>query len=174
MSDQILINEFRFKSIVLLKSWPDSAENTITIIAEYLNVKAMPKMGKFIIEDDVYCAMLSPGHYMLCSFNEGLCSKVSALISPEIAAIVDVSHSRRAIRLNGENSTRLLNKGIAINLTDDLLSGSTVLQSSIHSIGIILFKFKTDDYLIFSYSSFFESFNEWVIDSALEYGYARP
>lgn len=174
MSDQLSINEFYFKSMILLKSWPDSAENAAAILKAFLNVKALPKMGYFIIENDVYCAMLSPGHYMLYSVDEGLCSKISALVSSEIAAIVDASHSRRAIRLSGKNSTRLLNKGIAINLTDDSLSGSTVLQSSIHSIGIILFKFKGDDYLIFSYSSFFESFNEWVIDSALEYGYARP
>ena len=42
----------------------------------------------------------------------------------------------------------------------------------IHSIGIILLKLEPNNYLIFSYRSFFDSFYAWVIDSAKEYGYA--
>jgi heterotetrameric sarcosine oxidase gamma subunit len=172
MPDKLSIGEFSFKSMVLIKSWSDSVEITDTLLAKYLGVKLIPKVGQFISQDDVYCAVLSPGHIMLFSTHESRFSDVSKILSPETAAIINVSHSRRGIRLQGEKSTSLLNKDIAIDLSDDAFPELRVLQSSIHSIGIILFKLKSDDYLIFSYSSFFESFYAWVIDSAEEYGYA--
>ena len=173
MSDQLLIGEFNFQSMILIKSWPNSVEVTTALLAKYLNVKLLPKVGEFTFKNDIYCAVLSPGHIMLFSTLEIKFSDVSEILSPEMAAIIDISHSRRGIRLQGENSSNLLNKDIAIDLSDDAFPELRVLQSSIHSIGIILFKLQSDDYLIFSYSSFFESFYEWVIDSAQEFGYAH-
>jgi len=174
MSDKLSIGEFRFKSMVLIKSWPDSAEAADTLLVKYLGVASLPKVGGFISKEDIFCAVLSPGHIMLFSIQESRFSDLSKIFSPQIAAIVDISNSRRGIRLQGGNSTLLLNKDIAIDLSDDAFPKFSVLQSSIHSIGIILFKFNPDDYLIFSYSSFFESFYAWVIGSAEEYGYAHP
>ncbi|MBT5074277.1 MAG: hypothetical protein HOJ34_04345 [Kordiimonadaceae bacterium] len=172
MSDQLSIKEVRYQSMVLIKSWPDSAQKTDAILAAFLGIDALPVVGDFISQNDIYFAVISPGHFMMFSNNELLCSEISKLFSADIASVVDISHSRCGISLNGKNSDNLLNKGIAINLTDDDLPGMSVLQSSIHSIGIIMFKLQHDDYLIFSYSSFFDSFYAWVIDSAEEYGYA--
>lgn len=172
MSDKLSINEVRYQSMILIKSWPGSAKDVDAIVATYLGVDALPAVGKFISQEDTYCATLSPGHFMIFSSNGLLCSDVSKLFSSDIASVVDISHSRCGIRLSGKNSTTLLNKGVAINLNDDALPKMSVLQSSVHSIGIILFKMQHDDYLIFSYSSFYDSFYAWVIDSAEEYGYA--
>ena len=172
MSDKILISEPHFNSMVLIKSWPDSSEIMNKILEEYLSLSQLPKVGEFIFQDNIYCAMLSPGHIMLFSFRENLCPEITKIILPEIAAIIDVSHSRRGLRIQGKSSTNLLNKGIAINLSEDNFPELGVLQSSIHSIGIILLKLEPNNYLIFSYRSFFDSFYAWVIDSAKEYGYA--
>lgn len=174
MSDKLSISEYSFNSMILIKSWPDSTEITDSLLAKYLGVKSLPKVNEFISQNDIFCAMLSPGHFMLFSAHESLFSDLSKIFSAEVAVIIDISHSRRGVRLQGKNSTRLLNKGIAIDLGDDEFPPLRVLQSSIHSIGIILFKLNPDDYLIFSYSSFFEDFYAWVIDSAEEYGYAHP
>ena len=172
MSDKISIAKVHYQNMILIKSWPGSAKDVDAIVATYLSVDTLPEVGKFISRDDTYCAALSPGHFMIFSNNLLLCSEVPKLFSSDIASVVDISHSRCGIRLSGENSKALLNKGIAINLNDSALPKMSVLQSSVHSIGIILFKMQYDDYLIFSYSSFFDSFYAWVIDSAEEYGYA--
>ena len=172
MTDKLSINEVRYQNMILIKSWPDSAKDADAILATYLGVNVLPTVGNFVNPEETYCAALSPGHFMIFSNNRSLYSEVQKLLSADIASVVDISHSRCGIHLSGKNSTTLLNKGISINLNDDALPEMSVLQSSVHSIGIILFKVQYEDYLIFSYSSFFDSFYTWVIDSAAEYGYA--
>ncbi|MBT5185907.1 MAG: hypothetical protein HOH19_03490 [Kordiimonadaceae bacterium] len=172
MSDQLSIKEARYQGMVLIKSWLDSVKKADVIIANYLGVDALPEIGGFIFQNDIYCAALSPGHYMMFADNELLCSEILNLFSADIASVVDISHSRCGIRLKGKYSDCLLNKGIAVNLHDDALPEMSVVQSSIHSIGVILFKMSHDDYLVFCYSSYKTRFYEWVIDSAKEYGYA--
>ncbi|MDG1707960.1 MAG: hypothetical protein P8H03_04320, partial [Emcibacteraceae bacterium] len=131
MSDKLSISEFHFKSMVLVKAWPESEQVTNNTLAKYLNVNSLPNMGNFISQDDVYCAVLSPGHIMLMSTHENRFSDLSELLSPDLAAFIDVSHSRRGLRLQGSQSAHLLNKDIAIDLSDKALPELSVLQSSI-------------------------------------------
>ncbi|MDG1437628.1 MAG: hypothetical protein P8P98_01530, partial [Emcibacteraceae bacterium] len=127
MSDILSISEFKFGSMILIKSWPDSVEVTSAVLAKYLNEKSLPNVGEFIFQNDVYCAVLSPGHIMLFSNLENKFSDVSEILSPEIAAIIDISHSRRGLHLQGECSSNLLNKDIAIDLSDDAFPELKVL-----------------------------------------------
>ena len=107
---------------------------------------------------------------MIFSDHQNLHSELSKIIVPENAAITDVSQSRRGIRLKGKNAPIVLNKEIAIDLSNEATPESTVIQTSIHSIGVILIKLSLEDFLILSYSSFFESLSSWLIDSTKEYG----
>jgi len=169
--NKIIINKFSFNSTVVIKAWPDSLEQVISILSRYLNADQLPTLGRFNHYSDIYCAALTPGQFMVLSNNDDLHCELSALFSPEIAAVVDVSHSRSGLELKGKNVAKLLNKGLAINLDDDHLPPGSILQSTIHAIGIILIKSTSEHYSLFSYSSFSESLLEWVIDSSLEYGY---
>ena len=45
MPKDLSINEVRFKSMVLIKCWPDTSENIETIIISYLKLSALPKLG---------------------------------------------------------------------------------------------------------------------------------
>ena len=170
MPKDLSISEVRFKSMVLIKSWPDTSKNIESIIISYLKLSSLPEMGAIHFQKDTYIATLSPGHYMIFSDHQNLLSELSKIIVPENAAITDVSQSRRGIRLKGKNAPIVLNKEIAIDLSNEATPESTVIQTSIHSIGVILFKLSLEDFLILSYSSFFESLSSWLIDSTKEYG----
>ena len=169
MPKDLSISEARFKSMVLIKSWPDTSKNIESIIISYLKLSSLPDMGAIHFQKDTYIATLSPGHYMIFSDHQNLLSELSKIIVPENAAITDVSQSRRGIRLKGKNAPIVLNKEIAIDLSNKAMPANTVVQTDIHSIGVILFKFTAEDFLIFSYSSFFKSFYAWLIDATKEY-----
>ena len=156
--------------MVLIKSWPDTSKNIASIIISYLKLSSLPKVGAVHIQKNTYIATLSSGHYMIFSDDQSLLSELSKIIAPENAVITDVSHSRRGVRLIGENAPIILNKEIAIDLSDETTPESTVLQTNIHSIGVILVKHTSEDFLILSYSSFFISLSSWLIDSTKEYG----
>ena len=126
-------------------------------------------MGAVLRHNDIYIASLLPGHYMIISDRQNLQSELSKIITAENAAVIDISHSRRGIHLKGVNASLVLNKEIAIDLSNKVLPANTVVQTDIHSIGVILFKFTAEDFLIFSYGSFFKSFYAWLIDATKEY-----
>ncbi len=170
MPKDLSINEVRFKSMVLIKCWPDTSENIETIIISYLKLSALPKLGAVHIQKNTYIATLSPGHYIIFSEHQDLLSDLSKIIIPENAVITDVSQSRRGVHLKGINASLVLNKEIAIDFSNEAMPANTVVQTDIHSIGVILIKLSSEDFLIFSYSSFFESLSRWLIDSMKEYG----
>lgn len=143
-------------------------------LASFLDVAVLPNGNAFISNEDINCAVLSPGHYMIFSNELSLSDEALGIFNANEASVVDISHSRCGTGLSGKNSTAILNKGVAINLSDEAIPNMSVIQTSVHSIGIIIFKIQYDDYIIFSYSSLFESLYEWLIDSAIEYGYSQP
>ena len=169
MPNDLSINKIRFKSTLLIKSWPDTIENTTSIISSHFELQSLPKVGAFLIQKNMYISALSPGHYMIISDHQDLYLKLSKIITSENAAVVDTSHSRRGLRLKGADAPLILNKEIAIDLSNKTTSDFAVIQSEIHSIGVIVFKLSAEDFLIFSYSSLFESFYEWIIDAKKEY-----
>ncbi len=169
MPRDLSINKIRFKSTVLIKSWPDTSENTTSIISSHFKLQSLPKVGAFLIQKNMYIATLSPGHYMIISDHQDLYLKLSKIITSENAAVIDTSHSRRGLRLKGADAPLILNKEIAIDLSNKTTSELAVIQTEIHSIGVIVFKLSVEDFLIFSYSSLFESFYEWIIDTKKEY-----
>ena len=170
MPEDLSINEVRFKSMVLIKCWPDTLKNIEPIITSYLELPALPKVGAVHIQKNTYIATLSHGHYLIFSDHQGLLSDLSKIIIPENAVITDVSQSRRGVRLKGKHAPIVLNKEIAIDLSNETTPESSIIQSSIHSIGVILIKLSSEDFLILTYSSFFESLSSWLIDSMKEYG----
>ena len=169
MPRDLSINKISFKSTILIKSWPDTSENTTSIICSHFKLQSLPKVGTFLIQKNIHIATLSPGHYMIISDHQDLYLKLSKIITSENAAVIDTSHSRRGLRLKGADAPLILNKEIAIDLSNKTTSELAVIQTEIHSIGVIVFKLSAEDFLIFSYSSFFESFYEWIIDAKKEY-----
>jgi heterotetrameric sarcosine oxidase gamma subunit len=169
MPNDLSIYKIRFKSTVLIKSWSDTIENTISIISSHFELQSLPKVGAFLIQKNMYIAALSPGHYMIISDHQDLYLKLSKILLSENAAVIDISESRRGLHLKGADAPLILNKEIAIDLSNKTTSDFAVIQSEIHSIGVIVFKLSAEDFLIFSYSSLFESFYEWIIDAKKEY-----
>ena len=144
--------------------------NIASIIISYFELSSLPNVGAVLVHNDIYIASLLPGHYMIISDRQNLQSELSKIITAENAAVIDISHSRRGVHLKGVNASLVLNKEIAIDLSNKAMPANTVVQTDIHSIGVILIKLSSEDFLIFSYSSFFESLSRWLIDSMKEYG----
>ena len=59
MPNDLSINKIRFKSTVLIKSWPDTIENTTSIISSHFELQSLPKVGAFLIQKNVYCRPLA-------------------------------------------------------------------------------------------------------------------
>ena len=133
MPNDLSINKIRFKSTLLIKSWPDTIENTTSIISSHYELQSLPKVGAFLIQKNMYIAALSPGHYMIISDHQDLYLKLSKILSSENAAVIDISESRRGLHLKGANASLILNKEIAIDLSNKTTSLSELFIFSLIS-----------------------------------------
>lgn len=171
IKSSIVINKISFKSSVMIKTWPDQLSLCDDIISKFIGLEKMPVTGKFLQISDGYITCIAPGQYIVFSNNDKYYTEISALINSDIASLTDISHSRSGLTINGDQASDLLNKGLAIDLSNDNFPVGSATISTIHSIGVLFFKVENNNYMIFSYSSFSNSFFEWVIDCAKEYGY---
>lgn len=169
IQENISIKETRFKSLVLLKVWPDHIAELQGILSHFDEEIIVPLMGKFFSNADLYCVCISPGQYMFFSNNLDLFEQLSPLFTVNIATLTDLSHSRCAFQLKGNKSTSLLNKGLAIDLDGDFFPIGSATQSTIHSMAVLLLNIQKDEYLLLTFSSLAGSFSEWLLDASKEY-----
>ena len=87
--------------------------------------------------------------------------------------IRDLSHSRAAIQIQGDNAIDVLKKGSPLNFNEDQFSVNSSANTTYNGINILIDFISLDPKTlnIYSLRSFGGSFYHSITDSALEYGY---
>ena len=87
--------------------------------------------------------------------------------------ITDLSHSRAAIQIQGDNAIDVLKKGSPLNFNEDQFSVNCSANTTYNGINILIDFISLDPKTlnIYSLRSFGGSFYHSITDSALEYGY---
>ncbi len=88
-----------------------------------------------------------------------------------LASISDQSHGRVVIQIAGPKSRALLAKGTPVDLhTDEFPTGKSALTQMAH-VSVHLTRTGTDDFTLSVFRGFSESFWEWLVSQAGEFGY---
>ncbi len=88
-----------------------------------------------------------------------------------IASVVDQSHGRVVIRIEGPKSRNVLAKGTPVDLhTDEFPVGKSALTQMAH-VGVHLTRAGEDAFDLSVFRGFAESFWEWITSQAEEFGY---
>ena len=88
-----------------------------------------------------------------------------------IASIIDQSHGRVVIRIAGPKSRALLAKGTPVDLHDtEFAIGKSALTQIAH-VSVHLTRTGSDEFILSVFRGFSESFWEWLISQAAEFGY---
>jgi methylglutamate dehydrogenase subunit D len=88
-----------------------------------------------------------------------------------IASVTDQSHGRVTIRISGPKVRTVLAKGTPIDLhTDEFSIGKSALTQMAH-VGVHLTRTGIDEFTLSVFRGFSESFWEWLISQAVEFGY---
>ena len=87
--------------------------------------------------------------------------------------ITDLSHSRAAIQIQGDNAIDVLKKGSPVNFNEDQFSVNSSANTTYNGINILIdfISLEPKTLNIYSLRSFGGSFYHSITDSALEYGY---
>lgn len=109
----------------------------------------------------------------ICISSNYLKGKISSVFNDSDFGVTDLSHSRAAIQIQGENTFDVLKKGSPLNFNDNHFSVNNSANTTYNGINILIDFVNSDPKTmnIYSLRSFGGSFYHSLTDSALEYGY---
>lgn len=121
---------------------------------------------------DIRILWTGPDTWTFISENP-LKEKITSSFNDIDFGITDLSHSRAAIQIQGDNAIDVLKKGSPVNFNEDQFSVNSSANTTYNGINILIDFISLDPKTlnIYSLRSFGGSFYHSITDSALEYGY---
>jgi sarcosine oxidase subunit gamma len=115
---------------------------------------------------------IAPGAWMIVAADESDALRRLGERLHDLAAVVDQSHSRTALRLAGSRARDVLAKGCRLDLHPRTFHPGMCAQTVIAQIGVLLHQ--TDDrptYDLYVPAGYAVAFLDWLAASAAEFGY---
>ena len=169
---ELEISAHRPGSIQLVGAWPDSLADVCQKLRPICGGSPENKPGSCIQASGVLTTCLSPGQFLILADADSLEVQLRESFSTSEATIVDLGHSRTGFRLSGSKVRPLLAKGLAVDLDESVFPTLSSVQTTIDHVGALVVRLNRELFDIFVPSSFGRSFAHWLLDAALEFGYA--
>ena len=156
-------------SILQVTAWPDTVATVQAVLGELLNVTA-PEPGQSTTAPGVTVMAVAPGRYLVASTSADLVARFEAALPASDGAVVDLSHGRAVLKLEGAAAPAILAKGVAIDLSATAFSPARVVQTMIHHVDVTIVRRDSEAFDLWVLRSFAESMAEWLLDAGLEFG----
>ena len=117
---------------------------------------------------------LAPGAWMVVAegLEEGALYKSLLDELQGLAAVIDQSHGRAALRVSGARARDVLAKGCRLDLHPRAFTPGMCAQSAIAQIGVLLHQVdEAPTYDLYLFAGYALDFLEWLTTSAAEFGY---
>lgn len=159
----VTMTEVTNLSLQQVAVWPDSLSTVAGNVANIAGCGSAPAPGKSIIGTQATLIRVEPlkwwvlGHVALPE------------LSAEEGAILDLSHSRTCIRIDGENAAELLNRHLPLDLREASFTEGCVASTAFHHVGVTLLR-RNGGYELFLPRGFAVSLWELLLESAEQFG----
>ena len=148
-------------------------KSTIDVSQIKINDLPLPLSNPLVsFNNDTRILWTGPDTWICISSNQ-LKDKIISVFNDSDFGVTDLSHSRAAIQIQGENTFDVLKKGSPLNFNDNHFSVNNSANTTYNGINILIDFVNSDPKTmnIYSLRSFGGSFYHSFTDSALEYGY---
>lgn len=173
------IHERLAPSLVQISGWPDSFSGTCDKLRAALNIEIPGDLTRAVTNNDRSVFRVGPERLLFTgpSDDQALQSFDESILGEE-GCVTDISHSRTLIRISGPATRTLLNRGLPVDLDNDLFPVGAFAQSSIHHIPVLVHRAdhsteSGDQCCVFDvYVSreYAVTFWEWLIEAAQALG----
>ncbi len=166
----LVLRERRPGSFVEVALW-DISPATVKAVLKPTGVKAPPEACRLVSGRGGAVLFAGPGRYFAVAEDTGLAEKIAAAMPGGAGAVVDLTHGRVGIRIEGGDAETLLQKGATLDLDLRAFPASATATVGIHHMSVTLVRVDEDVFDLFAMSSFADAIWHWVCDSAVEYGW---
>jgi len=159
-------------SVALISTWIGGANALEAALGSALGAE-VPKPSGCTQQTPRGLLMRSGPHEFLLFgrvFESGLVPALRERVSAEIGSIVDLSHARCCIRVEGAQSRAALNKLFALNLHELEFPVGEIRLTGHHHVPSILHRLGLDSFDVYVLSTYAHDQLAALLDAALEYG----
>ena len=114
---------------------------------------------------------VAPRQYWIVTSDHRVLPEVAAVISARTGSLTVLSDSRVRVAITGVETRRMLARGIPIDLHPNSFAVGHFAQTSLHHVGVLIYRASPDQYELFLPRTFAVTLWEWLVDSALLSGY---
>lgn len=166
---KVTITPLAYKTLCMVSAWPEKLGRVAEHIEATCGLAPPARPNQFSESNGRIVACLAPGRFLLLSQDEAFSSQITGQDHSDILTIVQLDHSREIFRMEGEQASRLLMKGVAIDLDENAFPVGSLFQSSIHDIAVIALRRGPHQFDVLAYKSYAASLRHWLDDAALEF-----
>ena len=167
----VTLAEVRPATVLQVGAWPQTRGAVESTLASFLGFSVPQAFGMSSGDEATTVMTLGPGRYMIVSSDAGLREGLKEQLDAEMAVITDLGHARTVLRISGPAATKVLRKGLTLDLDPGVFPERAVAQTAIHHIGSLVHRRDAETFDLFVFRGFALSFWEWLTDASLEYGY---
>ena len=161
-STGITLELVRDLQLCQVAAWPDTLQQVADQLCTAIGAEAVPSPCQSIATASGSLLRIEPLKWWLVDVT-------APVMDSEQGAIVDLSHSRCRIRVNGNEATTLLNRLLPLDLREKSFSVGAIASSAMHHIGVTLWR-SEQGYELFLPRGFALSGWEVLFESAEQFG----
>jgi sarcosine oxidase subunit gamma len=163
----VALTELRAGSILQVSAWPDTSGVVASVVAEFVGT-AVPAVGSAAEKDGIAVLAIAPGRLLIRSDSDDQAPRFEAAFFARDGAVVDLSHGRVVLRLEGEGADEVLSACVALDFDPTIFPSGRVAQSMIHHLDVVVHRRAAQSFDLWVLRSFALSLAEWVLDARLE------
>jgi len=173
----ITITEICDFSLIQLATWADTLVEIENAALKIAAAETSPHFGQASIGENAALLRVEPLKYWLLQssenqsatrFSENTVTKLLGVDTAKVC-VLDLSHSRTWLRINGAQAETLLNHFLPIDLRETHFQINSLANTAFHHVGVTLWKSASGFELLLP-RSFAATLTELLLESALQYG----
>lgn len=166
---RVVLSEAPVRALVQLQAWPTTAQAVKDALATVVPGE-LPAMGHATEGAGFILVHIAPGRFMLTGPDTDLPARLTDLIPAVAGAVTDLSHGRAVLSLEGEATADVLQKCVALDLSDAAFPVGRAAATMIHHIDVLIVRRRKTRFDLWVLRSFAEALAEWLLDAGLEEG----
>lgn len=161
-------------SVTLISTWTSGLQGLMQSLGQLFGSAVPQQTGHTCTTDMGLLARTGPEEFMLIGEQvaPGRVAQLRATIAADVGAVVDLSHARCRIGIQGPHTRRALSKLFALDLRTRAFPVGQVQLSGTHHVPSLLYRTQEDAFDWIVFTSYAQDQLETLADAALEYGVA--
>ena len=158
----ITLSEVRDLTLWQLAVWPDSLQSQAGAVANQIGLSSFPGFGSVVSDAGIAMLRIEPLKFWVLGAELTECDANNG-------TILDLSHSRTHIRIDGPQATTVLNSYLPLDLREQSFPVGSVASTAFHHVGVTLWRSELG-YELFIPRGFALSLWELLIAASEQYG----